>query len=130
MGNKTPIDLLAGGINIVMCLLSFLVPFAVINEVLYSNFANFSYFWAAGQYEYASITLFILGVAALVLNVMALIEARRREFSMVGSIIGIIASLITIFSGIAFSLVTMVLYVLAAIFVLREKHVVRKAKFS
>ncbi len=61
---------------------------------------------------------------------MALIEARRRDFSMVGSIIGIIASLITIFSGIAFSLVTMVLYVLAAIFVLREKHVVRKAKFS
>ncbi len=44
MGNKTPIDLLAGGINIVMCLLSFLVPFAVINEVLYSILQIFHIF--------------------------------------------------------------------------------------
>lgn len=130
MGNKTPTNLLAGGLNIVMCILTFLVPFTVVNEFLYSNFVNFSSFWAAGQYEYASMSLFILALISLVINIIALIEARRKKFSSVGAIIGIIASLIIIFTGIAFSLLAMILYVLAAIFVLREKQVVRKEKFS
>ncbi|MGL5616040.1 MAG: hypothetical protein ACRDD2_07430 [Sarcina sp.] len=128
MESKSPMNLLAGGLDIIMAVLLFLVPFAVINEILYSNFLTFSSFWVVGQYEYASISLFILGLIALVINIIALVDDKRRDISGIGPILGIISSVLLIFTGITLSLLTMIIFVVAAIFVLREKRINRKDK--
>jgi len=103
--------------------------FAIVNAVVlffYTRFLWSEIALASANYIMIGFIFFmiiILMIAALIIHIIALVQSKKKGISVAGHILGIIAAVITLLTLTLFSFVSIILFILAAIFNLRQKNV-------
>ena len=68
------------------------------------------------------LTILLLMIAALVLHIIGLVRSRKHSIPIAGHILGIVGAVITIFTITLLSFISIILFFLAAIIILRKKN--------
>lgn len=119
MKNKIKINTITGITDIIMAIITFLAPMMIVGSAFDESFSNGS---QQGQTSSLAIGLIVLGVISLILHIVAFVKSRKANISNVGNILGIIAAALFAGIGAIMGFPAMVLYILAAIFTLRQKN--------
>ena len=103
--------------------------FAIINVIVLSFYNTFLLTGYEGT-EAESImlglllfTILLMMIAALVLHIVGLVKSKKHGISIVGHILGIIGAAITLLTFTLLSVISIILFLLAAIFILQQKNV-------
>ena len=116
------------GINIAAGIFAALnIPLLVIhNIILWGVVLEESWGFYVSEARYILIGLFLIAaivfsIVTLVLSIVGLVNSAKHGFGIAGHILGIIAAVIVILTVTLFSVVSIILFILAAIFMLIQK---------
>lgn len=123
MANKLKINTIMGTTDIIMAILTFVAPFLIIGSAFDESFNNFGTTGVEGQTSAIATFFLLCALASLIGHIVALVKSKKVSISITGHVLGIVGASIYLFFGALLSLPTMILYILGAVFTLKQKAV-------
>jgi len=120
--NRLKANVVIGITDILMAVVTLMSPFMIVGSAFNESFTEFGTTGVEGQTDALANGLLIFGVISLALHIYGRIVSKKAGISTTGHILGIIAASLFAFIGAIMFIPSMVLYILAAIFTLKQKN--------
>lgn len=120
---KLSINTATGITDIIMAIICFFAPIIIVGSAFDESLTEYGTTGTEGQTTSIIVFLVILSIISLILHIVALLKSKKVSISTTGHILGIVGAVIFMIIPAISGIPAMVLYILAAVYTLKQKNI-------
>lgn len=123
INRKLPINTYIGITDIIMTVICFFAPIAIVSSAASESFIEFGTPGTEGQTASLVIFFVIISIISLILHIAALLKSKKASISITGHILGIVGAIVFMLMPAVTGIPAMILYILATVFTFKQKNI-------